>query len=153
VARSLSPAQVRAIQVAGRAKCKAKYSLAHRPTCETCYRAIATDRHHLDGNAHNNAWDNVSLVCKPCHTALHKGERWHADRSRTARHAYAWTTPVQESSPVRGITIVQCRNTPGHWDGWNVYRGRRLIGAFAYKREAFRFAIQMLNNGANARYY
>jgi len=46
------------------------------------------------------------------------------------------------------ITVVQCRNVPGEWDGWNVYRGTRRIGSFARRVTAFRFATNMVRNAA-----
>lgn len=38
--------------------------------CEAC-GAPATERHHRDGSATNNAPENLAPLCRPCHEAAH----------------------------------------------------------------------------------
>lgn len=45
-------------------------------TCEHCgdtaeNRGRWIERHHVDGNPYNNAPENISILCKPCHRKAH----------------------------------------------------------------------------------
>ncbi len=35
--------------------------------CERCKKAPPIDRHHIDGNTHNNVRDNLMMLCRRCH--------------------------------------------------------------------------------------
>lgn len=48
---------------AGRKRAQRLYDLGD---CERC-GAAATDRHHRDGNTHNNAPENIERLCRSCH--------------------------------------------------------------------------------------
>jgi hypothetical protein len=60
-------------------------------TCAECERAPATELHHWDGNAWNNAATNVLFLCQACHHRTHLPEmvarlhRWH-EHQRTRTH-------------------------------------------------------------------
>jgi 5-methylcytosine-specific restriction endonuclease McrA len=69
----------RAHQVRGRAVAKRKVRLTNA-LCTACFYVPATERHHIDGNAHNNSDSNLETLCSPCHHRMHTGARWHADR-------------------------------------------------------------------------
>ena len=50
------------------------------PLCERCMKVgidePATRVHHKDRDSSNNREENLESLCKPCHEAEHKGERW-----------------------------------------------------------------------------
>ncbi len=52
---------------------KSKYvkELKIRGRCYFCSKK-ATDFHHIDKNRENNSKSNILLLCRPCHTKLHK---------------------------------------------------------------------------------
>ena len=40
-------------------------------TCEMCGGTKTPQRHHKDGDATNNAKDNLIVLCQKCHTTVH----------------------------------------------------------------------------------
>lgn len=43
--------------------------------CERCEN-MATERHHIDGDTHNNDRTNIEFLCKSCHTNLTMIKNW-----------------------------------------------------------------------------
>jgi 5-methylcytosine-specific restriction endonuclease McrA len=43
----------------------------HEGHCAQCGSIRYTEIHHVDGNRGNNRLENLTLLCKKCHTAAH----------------------------------------------------------------------------------
>lgn len=60
--------------------------LRDNPLCERCEAEgrvrPATRVHHADRDAHNNAAGNLISICRACHEAEHKGDRFGNDNRR-----------------------------------------------------------------------
>jgi len=52
----------------GRYQARMRY--AELGTCEVCGLVPAVERHHKDGDPHNNERGNVVLLCRRCHRTL-----------------------------------------------------------------------------------
>lgn len=52
---------------AGHKKARVLYPVIE--ACEECDVVAAVDRHHVDGDTHNNARENVQFLCRRCHMA------------------------------------------------------------------------------------
>lgn len=54
--------------------------LRQTPLCERCAPRIvaAVLVHHKDRDPRNNRAENLEALCRACHEAEHRGERWRA---------------------------------------------------------------------------
>ena len=58
-----------------------RWQAQHYYPLEACVRCHATTRlhrHHVDGDARNNAWWNIEVICASCHYAEHWIRRYDA---------------------------------------------------------------------------
>ena len=47
---------------------------AHGILCQSCRNREFEEIHHIDGDRSNNAFDNLTLQCLPCHREKHEQE-------------------------------------------------------------------------------
>lgn len=83
---------------AGRARAERIYTVLGN--CERCGLVPAFDRHHRDGDTHNNARENVLFLCRACHQIVDgRAEQLKATRRAAAAARQAARTHCPQGHP------------------------------------------------------
>lgn len=91
----MNQSRAKQYKMLGRYEAKRLYPLTGFVACAEC-SGKATDHHHIDGDTHNNAPENVVFLCRACHLKI--------------EHA-AGRLPQQTKLTVEQITAIKDRAT------------------------------------------
>ena len=99
----------------GRYEAKRLFPIATGTACTSCRVAAATDRHHVDGNTHNNTQQNVVFLCHRCHLRRERKDRRVGSRSRLTtaqiQPDFAWKD--RRGKP-RALSVEQVKSICSH---------------------------------------
>lgn len=74
--------------------------------CEDCSDKPAIHRHHIDGNTHNNARNNIMLLCHSCHLRVERKARRVGSRTRLTRSDIARIKAADRNIPNESISAL-----------------------------------------------